>query len=122
MFASTFLIIYDGEIMKHISIFKNHNDLFQAKVSEKKQKGQGMTEYLAATALIGIAAIGTLGFMGDTIQYQFASMTAELGGQSGVKANGEAVKSATAGEKTATATSLANFSSTGADYTATPTK
>ncbi len=41
---------YEGEIMKRISIFKDHKALFQVKPSEKSQKGQGMTEYLAATA------------------------------------------------------------------------
>jgi Flp pilus assembly pilin Flp len=66
--------------MIHNSIFKNRETLSQ---TNKNQKGQGMTEYLAATALIGIAAIGTLGAMGDVIQNQFSSMTLELSGKTG---------------------------------------
>ncbi len=83
--------------MKHVSIFKNHNDLFQAKAGKKSQKGQGMTEYLAATALIGVASIAVLGFMGDTLQNQFAAMSQEISGENGTDARGTAKDQADAG-------------------------
>lgn len=70
--------------MKGNSIFKSHNDLFQTKPGKKSQKGQGMTEYLAATALIGVASITTLGFFGETLQSQFASLGLEVAGDTGV--------------------------------------
>ncbi len=96
--------------MKHNSIFKNHNDLFQAKASKKRQKGQGMTEYLAATALIGVASIAVLGFMGDTLQTQFAAMTNEIAGETGV-GNQTAAKDIAAGSTTQAAIhkTLQNF-------------
>jgi Flp pilus assembly pilin Flp len=69
--------------MKRNSIFKRHNDLFQTKASKKSQKGQGMTEYLAATALIGVASIATLGYFGEAIQGSFASLGQEIAGGDG---------------------------------------
>jgi Flp pilus assembly pilin Flp len=91
------------------SIVKNHEELLQ---TEKSQKGQGMTEYLAATALIGIAAIGTLGAMGDVIQSQFSSMTQELSGASGADQNKRAVDRGIAAKDFDGETGLHNFSET----------
>ncbi len=97
--------------MKHNSIFKNREALSQ---TNKNQKGQGMTEYLAATALIGIAAIGTLGAMGDVIQNQFSSMTLELSGKTGDTATTTAGTRATTADAYNTAeTGLGSFSDNG---------
>jgi Flp pilus assembly pilin Flp len=71
-----------------------------------------MTEYLAATALIGIAAIGTLGAMGDVIQSQFSSMTQELAGKEGTTQNARAVTRADGVVAIDKDTGLHNFSAT----------
>ena len=63
-------------------------------IQQKKQFGQGMTEYLIIVALIAVSAIGVYGLMGSTIRNQIASMTAELGGQSGKSATNSAKASA----------------------------
>lgn len=48
-----------------------------------RQTGQGMSEYLIITALIAIAGIGVVGFLGDSINNQLASMSQEIAGQDG---------------------------------------
>jgi Flp pilus assembly pilin Flp len=53
-----------------------------------------MSEYLAATALIAVASIGTMGYFGETIQHQFAAMAQEVAGKDG---NGETGKAASEG-------------------------
>ena len=50
---------------------------------QKRQLGQGMTEYIIIVALIAVAAIGVYSFFGQTIRAQMAGMTNELSGQSG---------------------------------------
>lgn len=45
------------------------------------QRGQGMTEYIIITALIGIAAIAAFTAFSDTVQSQVATMSEELGGK-----------------------------------------
>lgn len=67
-------------------------------VTPKKSLGQGMTEYIIATALVAIAAITVFGFMGDTVENQMAVIAAELGGdQAGATtARGAATTSAAA--------------------------
>lgn len=46
----------------------------------RKQRGQGMTEYIIIVALIAIAAIGVFTFFGGTVRAQVASMAGELAG------------------------------------------
>ncbi len=58
---------------------KNHPRRF----GFKKQRGQGMTEYIIITALIAVAAIGVVTFFGGTIRAQFAGMAKEVAGQDG---------------------------------------
>ena len=56
----------------------------QSIVSNKaRQFGQGMSEYLIIVALIAVAAIGVVGFMGDTISNQMAAMAKEIAGDKG---------------------------------------
>lgn len=45
------------------------------------QLGQGMSEYLIIVALIAVAAIGVMSFMGQTLENQMAAMSKELSGQ-----------------------------------------
>jgi Flp pilus assembly pilin Flp len=50
---------------------------------KSRQFGQGMSEYLIIVALIAVAAIGVVGFMGDTISNQMAAMAKEIAGEKG---------------------------------------
>lgn len=77
-----------------------------------RQTGQGMSEYLIITALIAIAGIGVVGFLGDSINNQMASMSQEIAGQDGSAATGKAKTAGSSAETTAgKAKTLANFSS-----------
>ncbi|VUZ23075.1 Uncharacterised protein [uncultured Comamonas sp.] len=48
----------------------------------KKQRGQGMTEYIIIVALIAVAAIAVYQFFGETIRNQTAGIASEVAGQS----------------------------------------
>lgn len=48
----------------------------------KRQRGQGMTEYIIIVALIAVAAIGVYGFFGKTIRAQVAGLADEVAGTS----------------------------------------
>lgn len=79
-------------------------------VGKSRQRGQGMSEYLIIVALIAVAAIGVVGFMGDTVSNQMASMAMEISGQNGgtatTAAQGQATAAAT---NAATGKTMANF-------------
>ena len=47
---------------------------------QRRQLGQGMTEYIIIVALIAIAAIGVYNLYGRTLRHQTAAMGASLGG------------------------------------------
>jgi Flp pilus assembly pilin Flp len=49
----------------------------------KKQSGQGMTEYTIIVALVAVAAIAVYQFFGQTIRSQTAGIALEVSGQSG---------------------------------------
>lgn len=49
----------------------------------RKQRGQGMTEYIIIVALIAIAAIGIFGKFGDVVSNQMAASANELAGTNG---------------------------------------
>lgn len=51
--------------------------------NKSRQLGQGMSEYLIIVALIAVAAIGVVGFMGDTISNQMSAMAKEIAGDKG---------------------------------------
>jgi len=63
---------------------------------QKRQLGQGMTEYIIIVALIAVAAIGVYSFFGEAIRGQMASMTNEISGTSG-SAGVDAAKAAGTG-------------------------
>jgi len=87
--------------MKHINSKKNNLI---------KQKGQGISEYLIIVALIAVASIGVVGFMGDTVSNQMASMAMEISGQSGDTAASRAKTQAKAAQSNANKDEvLANF-------------
>lgn len=52
----------------------------------KKQKGQGLVEYLIIVSFIAIAAITAMQFLGQNIRVKFTQISKELGGEtSGVR-------------------------------------
>lgn len=48
---------------------------------KKNQKGQGLIEYLIIVAIMGVATIGILRVMGQTLSSRFASITYALQGK-----------------------------------------
>jgi len=81
-------------------------------VGKSRQRGQGMSEYLIIVALIAVAAIGVVGFMGDTVSNQMASMAMEISGQDGGAATKSAQTQATAAQnKAKTGKTMATFAS-----------
>ena len=76
----------------------------------KKQRGQGMSEYIIITALIAVAAIGVFASFGDVIGNQTAAMAQEMSGNNGaneVQAAGNNAQ--TAAGYSATNGNLSNF-------------
>jgi len=49
--------------------------------TNKKQLGQGMTEYIIIVALIAVSAIGVYSFFGKTIRNQVSAIASEVSGQ-----------------------------------------
>jgi len=47
----------------------------------KRQRGQGMTEYIIIVALIAVAAIGVYSYFGQTVRNQTAAIAKEVAGQ-----------------------------------------
>lgn len=77
---------------------------------KRKNRGQGMTEYIIIVALIAIAAIAVFRLFGDTARNQVAAMAMELGGDNGTKAQKAAKASAGKAETNAsTARNLNNY-------------
>ena len=54
-----------------------------ARSNLRRQRGQGMSEYIIITALIAVAGIGIFSAFGDTISSQAAAMAREMAGQDG---------------------------------------
>jgi len=55
----------------------------EERITKRRIRGQGMTEYIIILALIALAAVVTVGLFGDTVQSQFAAMGHKLTGGSG---------------------------------------
>lgn len=78
--------------------------------SNKKQRGQGMSEYMIIVALIAVSAIGVVGFVGDSTRHQMTAIAGEIAGQSGNTEQAAAVQAAADAQTTAaTHFSLDNF-------------
>ena len=87
--------------------------MFQMGKTNKRQFGQGMTEYIIIVALIAIAAIGVFTAFGGTVRSQIAGMAMELSGQDGSGNIGAAGSTASTASGTADAAQgLSNYSST----------
>ena len=54
----------------------------------RRQRGQGMTEYIIITALIAIAAIGVITLFGDNIRKLFGISAEALAGTSSITNDG----------------------------------
>lgn len=69
---------------------------------QKKQLGQGMTEYIIIVALIAVAAIAVYQFFGQTIRSQTSGIAKEISGKSASDAitNSQTASEAAAGEGT----------------------
>jgi len=52
----------------------------KTRVLSRKQRGQGMTEYIIIVALIAVAAIGVYSFFGKTVREQTAGLAQEVAG------------------------------------------
>ena len=50
------------------------------KSAARRITGQGMTEYIIVLAMVALAAVVAVGFFGDTVQSQFATMGQSLTG------------------------------------------
>lgn len=61
----------------------------------RRQRGQGMTEYIIIVALIGVAAIAVYQLFGQTIRSQMSGIANEVAGQSATPAIDAAKASAT---------------------------
>jgi len=76
----------------------------------RRQRGQGMSEYIIITALIAVAGIGLFAAFGDTLQNQMAGMSQEMAGKSGATDITRAGTTAnTARTRAAQADSLSNY-------------
>ena len=76
----------------------------------RRQRGQGMSEYIIITVLVAVAGIGLFAAFGDTLQNQMAGMSREMAGRSAAtdiqNANGSAT---TARNRAAQADSLSTY-------------
>ncbi|WP_373847512.1 Flp family type IVb pilin [Delftia acidovorans] len=59
---------------------------FNTSLQSRKQRGQGMTEYIIIVALIGVAAIVVYQYFGETIRAQTSGIANEVAGKSAKKA------------------------------------
>jgi len=82
-------------------LFKSNISVKKTHVSKFRQQGQGMSEYLIIVALIAVAAIGVVGYMGDTVSNQMAGMAKEIAGESGTSDQTAASKAAKQASATA---------------------
>lgn len=64
--------------------------------TQRRQRGQGMTEYIIIVALIAIAAIAVYQMFGNTVRSQTAAIANELAGNDGTGAKSDAQAAATA--------------------------
>lgn len=62
-------------------------------ITDRRQRGQGMTEYIIIVALIAIASIGVYNLYGRTLRDQTGAVAAALGGDA--KSAEDSNKSAT---------------------------
>ena len=64
----------------------------------RKQRGQGMTEYIIIVALIAVAAIGVYSFFGKTVRNQTSAIAQEVSGVDSATQIANAATAATAAD------------------------
>jgi pilus assembly protein Flp/PilA len=72
----------------------------QTRKSMRKNRGQGMTEYIIIVALIAIAAIGVITLFGDNIRRLFGMSADALGGDDNIAQRNTTKASAAVTDKT----------------------
>lgn len=76
----------------------------------RKQRGQGMTEYVIIVALIAVAAIGVYSLFGRTVRNQTAGLAQEVAGTNATAAIANATSAAATAQTNANAQKgLANY-------------
>ena len=70
------------------------NKLTTRIVRNRKQLGQGMTEYVIIVALVAVAAIGVYSAFGHTLKHQVAAISNGLAGQDPTTETGDAATEA----------------------------
>ncbi len=75
----------------------------------KRQRGQGMVEYLIIVALVAVAAIAVYQSFGQVIRNQTAAMAKELAGEDGSEQTQQAQSAASAAAAQGSAKSLKSF-------------
>lgn len=79
------------------------------KKANKKQRGQGMVEYVIIVALVAIAAIAVFQLFGQVVRSQTAAMAKELAGEDGTAESQKAQDAANLGTVQTEAKSLQSF-------------
>jgi hypothetical protein len=86
------------------------NKEVSCKALARRQRGQGMSEYIIITALVAVAGIGLFAAFGDVLQNQMAGMSREMAGQSATQDISDAQASATTAQnRAAQADSLSTY-------------
>lgn len=75
----------------------------------KKQRGQGMVEYVIIVALVAISAIAIFQIFGQVVRSQTAAMAKELAGEDGTSESQQAQSAASLGAAQTDAKSLQSF-------------
>ena len=75
----------------------------------KKQRGQGMVEYIIIVALVAISAIAIFQIFGQVVRSQTAAMAKELAGEDGTSESQQAQNAASLGAAQTDAKSLQSF-------------
>lgn len=79
------------------------------KRKNKKQRGQGMVEYVIIVALVAVAAIAVFQLFGQVVRSQTAAMAKELAGDDGTAESQRALEAAGLSTAQTEAKSLQSF-------------
>lgn len=82
----------------------------RALTARRRQRGQGMTEYIIIVALIAVAAIAVYQLFGQVVRSQTAAMARELAGEDGSMESRAAQDAAGRAAGQTSARSLKSFS------------
>jgi len=78
-------------------------------MNRRKQRGQGMTEYIIIVALVAIAAIAVYQLFGQVVRGQTAAVARELAGESGAAESRKAQSAAKKASDQAKTKSLKSY-------------